>query len=131
MDKLLKALTLRLAKHMTRAGKPVIATDGDPLLVDAFKALGWDDPQPDPAPYEAAAAKARVDAAAEKAAKDAAAQAEKDKQADEAAAAELIKKDQKEASAATVRDVERAVEPRPRGRVTPVAKDKKHKGRRA
>jgi hypothetical protein len=42
----------RYAKRITRNGVTVLITDGDPLLLAAFKELGWSDPHEDadPAP---------------------------------------------------------------------------------
>jgi hypothetical protein len=42
----------RYAKRITRNGVTVLVTDGDPLLLAAFKELGWSDPHEDP-PAEA------------------------------------------------------------------------------
>lgn len=38
----------RYAKRITRNGVTVLVTDGDPLLLAAFKELGWSDPHEDP-----------------------------------------------------------------------------------
>ena len=127
---LIEAFARRVAKRTTRDGKPHLTTDGDPVLVDAFAALGWDDPYPDPGPEEVVAAKAKEDADAAKAAK----AAEKSEKAAIAAKAEE--------EAATLRDAERATLRRPKGRVIPPPKRpikpvkavkhmKKQKGRRA
>jgi hypothetical protein len=44
---LIEAFARRCAKQITRDGKTVLITDHDPLLVDAFKKLGWKDPHED------------------------------------------------------------------------------------
>ncbi len=51
MSKLLERFTRRLAKTTTRDGAVILVTDNDPLLVEAFKELGWSDPYAD-APEE-------------------------------------------------------------------------------
>lgn len=57
---LLEQLVRRQATRIVRNGEPVLITDGDPLLLEAFKALGWTDPYPltAPAPEEAAVVEA-------------------------------------------------------------------------
>lgn len=49
---LLELFARRGAKRTTRNGRVVLVTDGDPLLVEAFKQLRWADPYE--APEEAA-----------------------------------------------------------------------------
>lgn len=43
----------RYARRTTRSGVPVLITNGDPLLLEAFKELGWDDPHEDVVPETA------------------------------------------------------------------------------
>lgn len=45
---LLELFARRGAKRTTRNGRVVLVTDGDPLLVEAFKQLHWSDPHEEP-----------------------------------------------------------------------------------
>jgi hypothetical protein len=47
MSKLLELFARRNAKRATRNGQTVLVTDNDPLLLEAFKELGWSDPYSD------------------------------------------------------------------------------------
>lgn len=51
---LTEQLTRRLAKYTTVDGNVALQTDGDPLLADAFKSLGWEDPHVEPPAEEPA-----------------------------------------------------------------------------
>lgn len=51
---ILEALTRRVAKHTTHGGEPALQTDGDPLVVEAFRVLGWADPYVESAVVEPA-----------------------------------------------------------------------------
>jgi len=46
------------ARRITQNGHVVLSTNGDPLLVEAFSELGWDDPYRDPADLKAEAKQA-------------------------------------------------------------------------
>jgi voltage-gated potassium channel Kch len=46
ISEVLERLTRRLAREIVADGRPVLVTDGDPDLVEAFVALGWTEPQP-------------------------------------------------------------------------------------
>jgi hypothetical protein len=54
---LIEQFVRRCAKRTTRNGKAVLVADSDPLLVEAFKKLGWDDPYEDDPEPDAAPAK--------------------------------------------------------------------------
>lgn len=45
---LLEQFVRRYARRTTQNGVVVIITNGEPLLLDAFKVLGWSDPYVDP-----------------------------------------------------------------------------------
>jgi hypothetical protein len=45
---LLEQFVRRHARRTTQNGQVVIVTNGDALLLEAFKQLGWSDPYPDP-----------------------------------------------------------------------------------
>lgn len=46
--KVLEQFVMRNAKRIKHNGEDVLVTDGDPLLVEGFKELGWKDPHPLP-----------------------------------------------------------------------------------
>lgn len=95
------------ARRITQGGYSALSTNGDPLLVEAFDALGWTDPYIDPKEIEAEA-KQRVQADAEF-------DANVKKEAHAHAQFEVAKS--KAIEAATLEAQERAVMDRPEGHV--------------
>lgn len=76
---IVEKLTRRLAKRGLSEGDVVLQTHGDPVLVEAFTQLGWEDPhsdtpkpavkpapEPEPAPQPVVKASARKHAAVPK-----------------------------------------------------------------
>lgn len=47
MEELLARFVRRYARRTTVNGVVMMVTDDDPLLVEAFRQLGWSDPQPE------------------------------------------------------------------------------------
>ena len=45
---IIEQLVRSFARRTTQNGAVVLITNGHPALLDAFKALGWSDPYPDP-----------------------------------------------------------------------------------
>ncbi len=45
---ILEQLVRSFARRTTQNGQVVLITNNHPALIDAFKALGWSDPYPDP-----------------------------------------------------------------------------------
>ena len=52
----LEQFVRRYARRITVRGSSAFVTDGDPLLVEAFKQLGWTEPYADPIAGERVAA---------------------------------------------------------------------------